>query len=231
MARAAAQKDIKELDDDRRIETDGRDPRAQGLGPCSKGKHLSWSSANRWGRWWDCQRCGLRLCYIPYKTSPGQSTHVDNPGNVLEALERLQKDGDYPEEMDGRVVKTMIKIVAEEKKLREHINKQKAKIPPKQSSGSMPIPPKDKKVPSTDDEAQKKPPSAKTRSTSFKRGKTRNPQEHRIDDSDESDFVKVEKEKNETKDEESSEEEPTKKEPPIKKEPGSASSASSARPS
>ena len=106
------------LDKSRTMEMDTRDPRAKGEGPCGS-EHLITQGSNQYGRWWMCEVCNLRTKYIPYEHAGSQDTHVDNPANVQEALERLKnkKTGQWPGTLGRKHVGAMIKIVTEEKKL------------------------------------------------------------------------------------------------------------------
>ena len=104
-----------EKDTTRAMGVDERDPRARpNTWPCM-GEHAPGNHGNRFGVWTECVRCGLRLKYVPMKDAPAQTTHVDLPQNVVEALERLRAGGWTPETLEKKQVKSMIAIVAKEK--------------------------------------------------------------------------------------------------------------------
>lgn len=104
------------FDHNREAGPDKRDPRAsETCWPCL-GSHKPGPLANnRYGQWQECAVCALRLKYVPEVNSSGQTTHVDLPQNVVEALNRLRCDGWEPQELEGKQVKAMIKIVSSEK--------------------------------------------------------------------------------------------------------------------
>lgn len=116
-SKAKTTKNKTEYDETRRVGPDPRDPRAsKSQWPCF-GTHAPTSNGNRFGRWEECHRCAHRLSYIPAVNAPAQSTHVDLPQNVVEALARLRSDGWTPEDVTTAQVKAMTVIVAKEYQL------------------------------------------------------------------------------------------------------------------
>ena len=65
--------------------------------------------------------------YVPEINAKGQSAHMDLPQNVQEALHRLRGDGWDPKELTTKVVKSAIRIVAEEKSLKKEKGTSSAK--------------------------------------------------------------------------------------------------------
>ena len=81
------------FDETRAMGPDRRDPRmSKECWPC-KGQHEGAWGNNRFGKWLECQKCGVRLNYVPAKDAPAQTTQVNLVQNVQEALHRLRMDG------------------------------------------------------------------------------------------------------------------------------------------
>ena len=116
-------------DETRRVGPDERDPRvSKTQWPCM-GDHVPSPGGNRFGLWEQCGRGGLRLSYTPATTAPAQSTHVDLPRNVVEALARLRTGDRQENDVTATEVKAMITIVAKEYQLvkpRDHGYRPKA---------------------------------------------------------------------------------------------------------
>lgn len=103
------------FDETRAMGPDLRDPRmSKECWPC-KGQHEGAWGNNRFGKWLECQKCGVRLSYVPAKDAPAQTTQVNLVQNVQEALHRLRMDGHEENDLTARKVKAMITIVAKEK--------------------------------------------------------------------------------------------------------------------
>lgn len=107
--------DVQSLDATRGMGIQIQDPRANpDQWPCYA-NHIPWKASNRFGEWTDCQRCALRMAYVPRKGASGQSTKMDLPSNVVAALEQLRVEGMKPEDVDHFLVKKTIRmIVAQE---------------------------------------------------------------------------------------------------------------------
>ena len=109
--------EIKDMDWDRTVPMDPRDPRSlRTQWPCM-GNHIpmKWHS-NKWGQWTHCSRCALRLEYVPKIGAPANSSALVNPGNVKKALEELQRDLPGHMEPNEELVRVMIeKVIAEER--------------------------------------------------------------------------------------------------------------------
>jgi len=104
-------------DETRRAGPDERDPRvSKTQWPCM-GDHIPGRGGNRFGLWEQCGRCGLRLSYTPATTAPAQTTHVDLPRNVVEALARLRTGDRQENDVTATEVKAMITIAAKEYQL------------------------------------------------------------------------------------------------------------------
>ncbi|CAE7224161.1 CACNA1B [Symbiodinium sp. CCMP2592] len=106
-----------EYDTTRKQGPDERDPRGRAdQWPCL-GRHSYGTGANRYGKWSECTVCGHRVSYIPARDAPGQTTKTNLPMNVTEALDRLRAEGRDPAGLEVKDVKSMIEIVAREKRL------------------------------------------------------------------------------------------------------------------
>jgi hypothetical protein len=91
---ARHQKDIEleaKTDWNRMMETDPRDPRAW-TGPCAFLGHTEPTrfSSNAQGRWKNCERCDLRLKYVPFFGAPGTMHKQPLPDQVRRALKSLE---------------------------------------------------------------------------------------------------------------------------------------------
>ena len=96
---------------------DGRDPRAQGRGPCGR-KHTPEKSyrSNQWGVWLNCEVCALRLHYAPKVGAPQTSLGLGpTPAHVEEMLSRLPTN---KSEVNGNMVRGLLKIVQGEAQVR-----------------------------------------------------------------------------------------------------------------
>ena len=96
---------------------DGRDPRAQGRGPCGR-KHTPEKSyrSNQWGVWLNCEVCALRLHYAPKVGAPQSSLGLGpTPAHVEEMLSRLPTN---KSEVNGNMVRGLLKIVQGEAQVR-----------------------------------------------------------------------------------------------------------------
>ena len=96
---------------------DGRDPRAQGRGPCGR-KHTPEQSyrGNQWGVWLNCEVCALRLHYAPTVGAPQTSLGLGpTPAHVEEMLSRLPRN---KSEINGNMVRGLLKIVQGEAQVR-----------------------------------------------------------------------------------------------------------------
>lgn len=108
-------KETIELDYSRQVTEDLRDPRCNSW-PC-KGQHVAGrKGANNWASWQHCQRCGLRLSYIPRKGAPADNTKNPNPTMVKRALQALHDELPKDMEPSEELVKVMLeKVTAEER--------------------------------------------------------------------------------------------------------------------
>lgn len=109
------EKETIELDYSRQVTEDLRDPRCNSW-PC-KGQHvMGKKGAKKWATWQHCQRCGLRVIYIPRKGAPADNSKSPNPTMVKRALQALHDE--LPKEMEPseELVKVMLeKVTAEER--------------------------------------------------------------------------------------------------------------------
>ena len=143
-----------EMDMERQMPPDGRDPRTQPtMWPCFN-KHVAGKDqANKYGKW---HNCTLRMLYIPFKGAPCNSTSTINPGNMTKALKELKEMMPADQKPNEELVKVILdKVMAEErlrvlldnykldlKKNQEKITKAKAKATPTsttQSSGGYAV--------------------------------------------------------------------------------------------
>ena len=62
-------------------------------------------SGNAYGQWKTCQRCGLRLEYIPYTDSSGQYQKKEDPNEVKDALNYLKTEHKVWDNMTHRMVR------------------------------------------------------------------------------------------------------------------------------
>ena len=123
------------FDQTRAIGPNPMDPRSNDqTWPCFGQHQPSRFNNNRYAQWQECQACGLRLMYVPEINAKGQSAHMDLPQNVQEALHRLRGDGWDPKELTTKVVKSAIRIMAEEKSLKKEKGTSSAK--PSQETAS-----------------------------------------------------------------------------------------------
>jgi hypothetical protein len=105
-----------ELDQERMISVDTRDPRAMGEGPCGT-DHTPKETGNQWARWTDCSRCCLRMEYIPYTHAPAQSTRTENPKDIRDALKELWEAGIW-DDMEAKQMQAKIKEITARKALK-----------------------------------------------------------------------------------------------------------------
>ena len=106
-----------ELDEERRVEADPRDPRSSPtVWPCFNVHVPNKAQSNKWGTWHHCALCNLRLDYTPKPGAPANTTACENPTMVQRALKELQAA--LPQEMNpnGELVKAfMDKVTADER--------------------------------------------------------------------------------------------------------------------
>ena len=102
-----------ELDHERKMGVDERDPRHLGEGPC-RNTHSPKPYTNQWAVWKDCTKCCLRMEYTPYTHSPSQTTKTDNAENVREALQELREAGVWAN-MEAKQMRAKIKEVSARK--------------------------------------------------------------------------------------------------------------------
>ncbi|CAK9056670.1 Integrase catalytic domain-containing protein [Durusdinium trenchii] len=106
-----------ELDEERRVEADPRDPRSSPtVWPCFNVHVPNKAQSNKWGTWHHCAVCNLRLDYTPKPGAPANTTACENPTMVQRALKELQAA--LPQEMNpnGELVKAfMDKVTADER--------------------------------------------------------------------------------------------------------------------
>ena len=147
-------KDVQPLDATRGMGPHLQDPRCNpDQWPCYN-QHVPWTSSNRFGEWTDCQKCGVRLKYIPRKGTSGQSTKMDLPANVVATLEHLRMEGVKAEDMDHYLVRKTLKLIVAQEALKvtkKTIPKSKA-YPPKEKLPKQEIPPENIQIHSGDDE-------------------------------------------------------------------------------
>lgn len=108
-----------QFDHTRAMTVDERDPRNKPeTWPCfgTHGKEVT--SNNRFAQWTECNRCGLKVRYVPAVGAPGQSSQTNLTMNVMEAIQKLRSEGWEAEEMTGSVMKAAIAVVAKEKIIR-----------------------------------------------------------------------------------------------------------------
>jgi hypothetical protein len=99
-------------------EADSRDPRTAGRGPC-RFKHTPERSYrnNQWGVWLNCEKCALRLHYVPLVGAPGTSIGLGaTPAHVEEMLTRLQSFDES--EINGNMVRGLLKTIQGEAQVR-----------------------------------------------------------------------------------------------------------------
>ena len=99
-------------------EADSRDPRTAGRGPC-RFKHTPDRSYrnNQWGVWLNCEKCALRLHYVPLAGAPGTSIGLGaTPAHVEEMLTRLQSFDES--EINGNMVRGLLKTIQGEAQVR-----------------------------------------------------------------------------------------------------------------
>lgn len=112
----AKSKNPTNFDETRSFGVDKRDPRTlTTTWPCM-GEHMNIkTSNNRFGKWSECEKCGLRMSYTPAVTAPSEYTKCENPNNVTEALHKLRTEGWTADEVHSKMVKSAILIAAKEK--------------------------------------------------------------------------------------------------------------------
>ncbi|CAE7365335.1 GIP [Symbiodinium natans] len=103
-----------ELDTTRTMKEESADPRMQATQwPCFN-RHVVKNGGNRFAVWSQCARCDVRLTYTPRVDAPANSRRSELPAQVIAALERLRAQGVAPEDMDGKLVRSQIKIIEQE---------------------------------------------------------------------------------------------------------------------
>ena len=79
------------LDLEREVPMDPRDPRSKPSWPCM-GNHVpSRLQGNKWAAWSNCQTCALRLRYVPKVGAPGNQAASPNPKTVQKVLNELRE--------------------------------------------------------------------------------------------------------------------------------------------
>lgn len=117
------------LDVDRRMTVDLRDPRSKAANwPCYAHHEPGNAQSNKFGQWFNCRVCGLRLSYVPKVGSPATHTATANPGNVTKALNEL-KDL-LPEEFKPTedMVKAAIEMVVAQERLKTMVEDFQTKL-------------------------------------------------------------------------------------------------------
>lgn len=110
-SKPAAKKTPKtEFDYTRRAEVNLSDPRQKKTQWPRYNDHRLKTGSNRYGQWEECVKCALR-------GAPAQTTHVDHPTNVVDALSRLRQGGWSENDITSTQVKAMITVVAKEQQL------------------------------------------------------------------------------------------------------------------
>ena len=128
---------------------DGLDPRCCG-GPCQQ-RHLrpakphgedlpalefrEWSG-NRYARWVDCRRCGLRLGTWPKLGYTGEKRAQVDPRWVLRAFEEAAKDNIKDANMEGPLMKVYIEKARAEYKIQSKIAQGPRRAPKGQGKAS-----------------------------------------------------------------------------------------------
>ena len=114
-SKTKAKKKMTVFDESRKTENPWTaDPRSkESQWPCM-GQHTVGTFNNKWGKWQECQKCGLRTSYTPAEGAPSTACQQPHPPNVSLALERLRQMELNPETLDSHTVKSMIKMVAAE---------------------------------------------------------------------------------------------------------------------
>ena len=113
----APKKAENELDLERAMPPDSRDPRTQAkTWPCFN-KHVAGKDqVNKYGKWHNCTVCGLRMLYTPLKGAPCNSTATINAGNMNKALKELYEMMPKGQKPTEEFVKVMLeKVIAEER--------------------------------------------------------------------------------------------------------------------
>jgi hypothetical protein len=120
---------------------DEEDPRYQGLGPCEK-LHMKYPvqpdsvielpyyefNGNAFGRWIDCRKCGMRLCYWPAHSHTGHYRKQWSPAVVLMAIEMAKCDiRNAYDQMDGKTFKLYLQRAEAEFRLGGPARAQQAK--------------------------------------------------------------------------------------------------------
>ncbi|CAE6971274.1 unnamed protein product [Symbiodinium sp. KB8] len=103
-----------ELDYTRTMKEEQADPRMSATQwPCF-GTHTAVGGGNRYASWTQCTRCDVRLSYVPRVQAPANSRRSELPAHVTAALERLRTKGVKPSTMEGKFVRSQIKIIEQE---------------------------------------------------------------------------------------------------------------------
>ena len=92
-----------DLDYAREKGPDESDPRFLGKGPCGEEHSSRHTRGNRYGLWEECDRCGLRLRYVPAVGAPGCNRKQYLPKDVTTALKRLWPEGIWGETLHAEV--------------------------------------------------------------------------------------------------------------------------------
>ena len=119
----------RELDPERTLEADPRDPRmSRSQWPC-RGAHVQGKpQSNKWAQWITCERCALRLQYTPKQGSPATNVSHPNPKMVEHALRDLREL--LPEDMEPNesLFKAAFEKVVAEERLKTLLQDYKAQL-------------------------------------------------------------------------------------------------------
>ena len=101
-------------DFERRMGPNPLDPRFLGKGPCGVNHREYYEGSKAWGSWKECNRCGLRVEYVPNGHAPCNSVKQWNPVIVEAALMWMQEIGHF-DSMTGREMIAVCKILEQAK--------------------------------------------------------------------------------------------------------------------
>ena len=116
---ASPSKTLRPLDPERTLPADPRDPRMdRAQWPCLGVHTPGKSKSNKWAAWTQCEKCGLRLEYVPKQGSPATNVETCNPFMVRKALQDLREM--LPSDMvpNETLVKACYDKVAAEERLK-----------------------------------------------------------------------------------------------------------------
>lgn len=116
---AKDEKKIAQPDLSREVGADPRDPRCKGW-PCHSSHQPGKPQGNKWAKWVHCQKCALRVSYIPNKGAPSNSMQNFNPEMVRRALQDLKNALPEKVEPTEELVRLFIDKVTAELRI-EHI--------------------------------------------------------------------------------------------------------------